>query len=80
MNRPTPTEQCALDPNIHTYGEYTRCLNSKLSNPYTIGLEIPKQSIGMILSIVSVVVVLILIFLSVKAKVNPFDLIMSFFR
>jgi hypothetical protein len=80
MNRPTPTEQCALDPNIHTYGEYTRCLNSKLMNPYDIWYETPKQSMGMILGIVSVVVVLILIFLSVKAKVNPFDLIMSFFR
>jgi hypothetical protein len=62
MNRPTPTEQCALDPNIHTYGEYTRCLNSKLSNPYTVGLEIPlKQNIKTILGIVAVVVVLILL-------------------
>ena len=76
-----PQRECAEDPNIYTYGEYTRCLNSKLSNPYTVGYEMPiKQNIGMILGIISEVVVLILIFLSVKAKVNPFDLIMSFFR
>lgn len=59
MNRPTPTEQCALDPNIHTYGEYTRCLNSKLSNPYTVGLEIPlKQSIVIVIIILLVLLVL----------------------
>ena len=76
-----PQRECAEDPNIHTYGEYTRCLNSKLSNPYTVGLEMPlKQSIETVLTVVVIVVVLILIYLSVKAKVNPFDLIMSFFR
>ena len=80
MSRPTPTEECALDPNIHTYGQYTRCLNSKLLNPYTIWYENPKMSIGAIVGVVAVIVVLILIFLSIKAKVNPFDLIMSFFR
>ena len=75
-----PQRQCSEDPNIHTYGEYTRCLNSKLLNPYTVWYETPKQNVGMILGIVAVVVLLILIFLSIKAKMNPFDLIMSFFR
>ncbi len=47
-----PQRECSEDPNIHTYGEYTRCLNSKLSNPYTVGLEVPlKQNIIMIISI-----------------------------
>jgi hypothetical protein len=80
MNRPTPTEECALDPNIHTYGEYTRCLNSKLENPYEIWYETPKMNIGAIMGFIAAVVIIILIYLSVKAKVNPFDLIMSFFR
>ncbi len=75
-----PQRECAENPNIHTYGQYIRCLNSKLSNPYTIWYENPKQNVGMILGIVAVVVLLILIFLSIKAKMNPFDLIMSFFR
>ncbi len=75
-----PQRECSENPNIHTYGEYIRCLNSKVSNPYTIWYETPKQSMGMILGIVSVVVVLILIYISIKAKANPFDLILSFFR
>jgi hypothetical protein len=75
-----PQRECSEDPNIYTYGEYTRCLNSKLLNPYTIWYENPKMNIGMIIGIIAVIVVLILIFLSIKAKVNPFDLIMSFFR
>ena len=61
MNRPTPTEECALDPNIHIYGEYTRCLNSKLSNPYTVGIEVPrKQTIGMIFGIIAMVILILL--------------------
>ena len=75
-----PQRECAENPNIHTYGEYIRCLNSKLSNPYDIWYETPKQNMGAIISIVAILVVLILIILSIKAKVNPFDLIMSFFR
>lgn len=56
-----PQRECSEDPNIHTYGEYTRCLNSKLSNPYTVGLEIPlKQNIGMILGIFAMVILILL--------------------
>lgn len=65
MNRPTPTEECALDPNIHTYGEYTRCLNSKLSNPYIVGYEnmrtAPLSSIKNIFFIVAIIFIIILI-------------------
>ena len=75
-----PQRECSEDPNIHTYGEYTRCLNSKLSNPYEIWYETPKMNIGTIMGFIAAVVIIILIYLSVKAKVNPFDLIMSFFR
>jgi hypothetical protein len=76
-----PQRECAEDPNIHTYGEYTRCLNSKLSNPYTIGLEMPlKQSMKTVIIVVIVIVILILIALAIKAKMNPIDLILSLFR
>jgi hypothetical protein len=56
-----PQRECSEDPNIHTYGEYTRCLNSKLENPYTVGLEVPlKQTIGMIFGIIGMVILILL--------------------
>ena len=60
MNK-DPQRECSEDPNIYTYGEYTRCLNSKLENPYTIGLEISrKQTIGMIFGIIAMVILILL--------------------
>ena len=57
-----PQRECSEDPNIHTYGEYTRCLNSKLSNPYEIGFEItPKSCINKIIGIIAAIVIIILI-------------------
>lgn len=81
MNRPlTPAEECSLTFPPRTF-EYMRCLETKISNPYELGFEVaPKTSIGSILGIMAVIVVIILIYLSVKANVNPFDLIMTFFR
>lgn len=81
MSRPlTPSEECALTFPPRSF-EYMECLKTKISNPYEIGYEItPKMSIGTILGIISAIVIIILIYLSVKAKVNPFDLILSFFR
>ena len=81
MSRPlTPSEECALTFPPRTF-EYMRCLETKISNPHELGYEItPKMSMGMILGIILAIVIIAIIILSVKAKVNPFDLIMSFFR
>lgn len=81
MSRPlTPSEECALTFPPRSF-EYMECLKTKISNPYDLGYEMPpKMSIKIILSIIATIVILILIYLSIKAKVNPFDLILSFFR
>ncbi len=78
-----PQRECSEDPNIHTYGEYIRCLNSKISNPYTVGYEIaPASSIKDILMYigiaVGVVIILLIIYYCVKLKINPFDLLKYF--
>jgi hypothetical protein len=79
-----PQRECSENPNIHTYGEYIRCLNSKISNPYTIGLEVaPPSSIVDIIKYiaigVAVAIVLLIIYFSVKLKISPFDLVKYFF-
>jgi hypothetical protein len=79
-----PQRECSEDPNIHTYGEYTRCLNSKLSNPYTVGFEVtPPLSIKDILMYmgigVAVAIILLIIYFSVKLKISPIDLVKYFF-
>ena len=76
------SQECSL---IHgTSKGYLECVNEGLSDPYTVGYEkmrpAPSSSIGGIMGFIAVIVIIILIYLSVKAKVNPFDLIMSFFR
>ena len=79
-----PQRECSEDPNIHTYGEYIRCLNSKLSNPYTVGFEVtPPSSIKDILMYmgigVAVAIILLIIYFSVKLKISPIDLVKYFF-
>jgi hypothetical protein len=78
MSTTQGSQKCSNKP-YQTSTGYVECINEDLddSMKYTIS---PSNSIGAILGVVAVLVVLILIFLSIKAKVNPFDLIMSFFR
>ena len=53
-----PQRECSKDPNIHTYGEYVRCLNSKLSNPYVLGFEVaPPSTIAQIVMYIGIGVV-----------------------
>ena len=41
MSRPlTPTEECALTHEKTSTG-YVQCVNSKISDPYTFGYEVP---------------------------------------
>jgi len=80
MSTTQGSQKCSNEP-YQTSTGYVECINQDLPSDkkYTIGIA-PPNNIGMILGIVAAIVVLILIYLSVKAKVNPFDLIMSFFR
>jgi hypothetical protein len=80
MSTTQGSQKCSNKP-YQTSTGYVECINEDLpaSMKYTTGIS-QSISIGAIVGIVAVLVVLILIFLSIKAKVNPFDLIMSFFR
>ena len=80
MSTTRESQKCSNEP-YQTSPGYVECINKDLpsSMKYTFGIA-PSNSIGMILGIVAAIVIILLIILSVKAKVNPFDLIMSFFR
>ncbi len=80
MSTTRGSQKCSNEP-YQTSTGYVECINNGLPSDkkYTIGIA-PSNSIGMILGIVAAIVIILLIILSVKAKVNPFDLIMSFFR
>lgn len=75
MSRPlTPSEECALTFPPRSF-EYLKCLETKISNPYTLGYEIPlPMNIGV--TIVIIAVLILIIYLAVKGNVNPLD----FFR
>ena len=80
MSTTEESRKCSNEP-YQTSTGFVECINKYLptSDKYTIGIA-PSNSIGAIVGFIAAVVIIILIYLSVKAKVNPFDLIMSFFR
>ena len=53
------SQECSL---IHgTSNGYLECVNEGLSNPYTVGIEVPrKQTIGMIFGIIAMVILILL--------------------
>lgn len=75
MNRPlTPSEECALTFPPRTF-EYMRCLETKISNPHTIGYEMtPKMDIKTII----IIILIIYIIICIMTNTNPFDVIFSF--
>ncbi len=75
-----PQRECSEDPNIHTYGEYIRCLNSKISNPYTVGYEIAPASNTVVIVVVIIIIIIILLILSYKYNMGLINLIESFFK
>jgi hypothetical protein len=75
MSRPlTPSEECALTFPPRSF-EYMECLKTKISNPYTLGYELPlPMNVGAIILIIAIII--LIVYLSVKANLNPLD----FFR
>jgi hypothetical protein len=75
-----PQRECSEDPNIHTYGEYTRCLNKKLLNPYTIGFEVAPSSNIVAIIVIIIILCLIIAYFSNKYSMSFMEVIISFFE